>query len=486
MKNEPIIKRTFNNGVVQSDIVDEYVAPADTVDIAINMHFDKLGSVRTRPGTTRLGDAQIVNNKTVKGLFQFLDEGTGTADRLIAVVDTAAYYLSGTTWTSKRTGLTTDKKARFTSFLDSVFMVNNSEATAIWDGASGTSFITTGNAASAPLGKFIDNFKNRVFIANNNTYPSRVFYSSVPTTGTILWTGSDSSFIDIAPGDGEDVTAIKRFSKILWIFKNNFMYPLYSINQTEPDATIFVGTYSQESVDVAKDGMYWHHPSGIYRLRPGESQPKEISKPIYGIIKNVTLANYTETASWHDDDHVYTYVGNVTLDNGLVISNCVLRWTISTETWAVYSYPSPYVIGAQYNNGTSITRVVGDDDGYVYTFNSGALDNVSVSNTPIFYHLETHWMQLSAVRANRTLINQLAALHENATGAKLGYRTDLDSPNQVRPIGQLSDKLNTVFDNQNIKGHRIKIVLSGTSIGSPLTWQGFEILDYQNEGVTKD
>lgn len=486
MEQEPIIKRTFSNGVVDEAIVDEYVAPQGTVSLAINMHFDKLGVIKTRPGTTRLGDAQIVDNKTVKGLFQFLDEGTGTDNRLIAVVGTVAYYLSGTTWTSKRTGLTTDKKSRFTSFLDTVWMVNNTEATAIWTGASGDSFITTGNALSAPIGKFIENFKNRVFIANNNTNPSRLTYSSIPTAGVVLWTGSDSSFIDISPGDGEDITAIKRFSKILWVFKENFMYPVYSINETEPDPRIFVGTYSQESVVVAKDGMYWHHSSGIYRLRPGESQPKEISKPIYGIIKNITLANYTETASWFDDDHVYTYVGNVTLDGGLVISNCVIRWTISTEVWTIYSYPSPYVIGAQYNNGTGIVQVVGDDDGYVYTFNSGVLDNVSVSNTPIFYHLETQFDSITPLRSDRKLIRKISALHENATGSKLGYKVDLDTTNIIKPIGPLSEKINTVFTNQTIRGHRIKFVLSGTNVGNPLTFGGYEILDFVNEGTPKD
>lgn len=483
--NLPIIKRVYNNGMVSEDIVDEYVAPAGTVSLSINGHFDKLGVWKTRPGTTRLGDAQIVDNKSVKGLFQFLDEGTGTNNQIIAVVNTVAYYLSGTTWTSKRASLTADKKARFTSFLDSVWMVNNSEATAIWSGAAGDNFVTTGSASSAPIGKFIDNFKNRVFIANNNTNPSRLFFSSLPSSGAVTWTTA-SDFIDISPGDGEDITGIKRFNKVLWVFKENFMYPLYSINETEPDPRIFVGTYSQESVVVAKDGMYWHHPSGIYRLRPGESQPKEISRPIYGVIKNVTLPNYTETASWVDDDHVYTYIGNITLDNnGPTISNCVARWTISTEVWTLYSYPSPYLVGAQYNNGTNIVQVVGDDDGYVYTFNSGLTDNILTTGTPIFYHLETQFDSITPLRSDSKIITKMAVLHENASGAKFGWKADKDSKNEVKPIGVLDGKMDTIFDHLDIQGHRIKFVLSGTSIGSPLIFQGFELLEYTNQGNTE-
>lgn len=486
MEQTPIIKRIFNNGVIMDDVVDEYITPQGTVSLAINWHFDKLGAMKIRLGTIRLGTAQIVNNKGIKGLFQFLDEGTGANNQLLAVCDTAVYYLNGSSvWTSIRASLTTDKKTRFTSFLDSVWMVNNSEATAIWNGDTAGGFVTTGSAVSAPIGKFIENFKNRVFIANNNTNPSRITYSSVPSAGVVVWTGADSSFIDISPGDGEDITAIKRFSKILWIFKENFMYPLYSINQTEPDPTIMVGTYSQESVTVGKDGMYWHHPSGIYRLKAGESRPKEISKPIYGIIKNITLANYTEVASWNDDDHIVFSVGNVTLDNGLVISNCVLRWTISTETWTIYSYPSPYTVGARYNNGTTITRIIGDDDGYVYTHDSGQTDNGSTSTngTPIFHHFETQFQSLSPLRSEKTSIKSISVLHENASGIKVGYRADNDSINEIKSIGMLTDNTETLFESRDIKNHRVKFVISGASIGTPAIFQGYEILDYTNLGI---
>ena len=107
--------------------------PNGAVNEAINVHFDKMGSVQLRKGLTLLGN-QISAGNTILGLHQFLDEGSGTNDQLIAVVDTVAYYLASGTWTSKRTGLTANKKARFTNFLDSVFMVNGTDAMNTWDG----------------------------------------------------------------------------------------------------------------------------------------------------------------------------------------------------------------------------------------------------------------------------------------------------------------------------------------------------------------
>lgn len=471
----PLIKRNHSKGIVMEGVVDEYLAPSGTVSLAVNMNFDRIGAAETRPGITLLG-AQLVDNHAIKGLFQFLDEGAGTNDQIIAVCNTVAYYLSSGTWTSKRTGLTADTKARFTSFVDFVWMVNGTEATAIWSGAAGDSFVTTGNAASAPTGKFIDNFRTRVFIAGNTTYPSRLYFSSLPTAGVVTWTTSED-YIDISPGDGEDITALKRFNKILLVFKKNFIYPVYSVNQTEPDPGMLVGTYSQESVVLAKDGIYFHHPSGIYRLRPGESQPKEISKPIYDIIKNVTLANYTEVAGWNDDDHVYHHLGNVTV-NGVTITNCVARWTISTEVWTLYSYSTPLVVGATYDNATTLVRVVGDSDGNVYTFNSGYTDN----GAPIFYRLETQWSDVTGVRTELKSIESMSVLTLNGEGAKWGYKADEDTANVTKPLGTLSS-MNTVLEGLKVRGYRIKFILSGANSGSPLVWQGYEIINPISEGI---
>jgi len=93
---------------------------------------------------------------------------------------------------------------------------------------------------------------------------------------------------------------------------------------------------------------------------------------------------------------------------------------------------------------------------------------------------------MSPLRSDRCTISDIAALHENAAGFKLGYRADLDTINVIRPIGQLSDKINSIFDSQSIRGHRIKFVISGISIGGIATFQGFEILKWTNDGLTKD
>ena len=458
------------------DVVSESLLPETAVNWAVNVHFDKIGAAKVRDGITIVG-SQLVDNSSILGLHQFLDTGTGTNDRLIAAITTTWKALVSGVWTDKRTGLTTGKKARFTNFVDLVFGVNGTDAMNSWDGGAGN-FGTT-NCTSAPAAAFIDNFRSRVWAAKTSANPSRLYYSSVADASyAIAWTGSvGEGYIDIAPGDGEDITGVKKFGSYLYVFKNSNVYRIFSINQTEPDPQITVGTYSQESVVVAKDGMYWHHPSGIFRLAKGGTSPVEISRPIYDIIKNVTLANYSEVAGWSDDDHVYFHVGDITV-YGITLSNVVLRWTISSEIWTIYKYAVPLIVGNTYNDGSTIQRVVGDNDGSVHLFNSGYTDN----GVDITYELETRWHNISGSRMDYKTISKIGAMHEGLSGANLGWRSGIHNRLEIQPIGQLGSQ-ESVFNSLEVKGNRLKLSIRGSSNAGSGVFQGWQLMDVVNQGV---
>lgn len=470
---QPISLRTFHNGLIQESVVDEFMLPEGTVSTVKNLNFDTIGAAKVRPGITTLGND--MGSNTIVGLHQFLDEGAGSDDRLIAVHGTVAYYLNGATWTNKRTGLTANAKARFTNFVDSVFMVNGNDAMNSWDGGSATSFGTT-NCVAAPAARFIDNFRTRLWAANTAANPSRLWYSSVADlSGGILWSGDDYGYIDISPGDGEDITGIQKFSQFLLVFKKNYTYRVYSKNDTEPDPYIFVGTYSQESVQLAKDGVYWHHPSGIYRLRRGDGYPHEISKPITGYIEAVDRSYYDDVSSWDDDDHVYFAIGSVTVD-GKTINNCVLRWTISTEVWTVYSYATELMVGARYDDGSDILTVVGDTSGKVYKLNTGTTDNTVAIN----YTLETPPYTFTGLRSDTKIINQLSALHSGNPGADIFYRPD--NQDDPLPIGSL-EKETTTFSDLELEGKKIRFSVNGVSDDGSFELNGFEITKWLTKGI---
>jgi len=466
----------FSSGVICDGVISESKRPLTSVVEAVNMHFDKIGAAKTRLGTTLLG-AQITDNTSVKGLYEFRDSGSGTNNRIVAVCGTVLYYLSSGTWTSKRTSLTANK-ARFTTFLDFLWMVNGAEATAIWDGAAGNSFLTTGNAASAPVGKYIENFKGRVWISGNSTYPDRLYYTSLPSeesTPVVTWDTdvATGDWIDMNPSDGENVTGFAKDKNALLVFKNNHIYRVYSISDTETDAKINVGTYSQESIVQAKNGIYFHHPSGIYRYVDGNVQ--EISKPVSDFLDAIPTSYYDDVAGYKDFDHIYWSIGDVTV-NGVAYANIVLRYTISSEVWTIYSYPTAHLIGSPYNDGTTLFTLVGDEDGNVLKLNTGLTDNISA----IFYYLKTRPYTFDGIFSSRKNISSLSVVHKNGLSASLMYKVDDEYETSWHNVIGIIERIPRP-KTCDIKGNKIYFKFQGSTSGQPVEFDGIEIFEINSE-----
>src|SRR3990167_11374555 len=122
--------KDIKSGLLTEGSISEHQFPLDAVTESLNFNFDRYGCATLRVGTTLLGN-QLSGD--IVGLYEFRDSGDGANNQIIAVNGTVLYYLNGSTWTSRRTGLTDGAFARFTTFLDYVWMVNGNEATAIWD-----------------------------------------------------------------------------------------------------------------------------------------------------------------------------------------------------------------------------------------------------------------------------------------------------------------------------------------------------------------
>lgn len=470
---EPVLVGSLKSGLITQGAIAEDNYPIDAVIESINYNFDVIGEMTLRPGSTQLGESLAAS--PILGLYNFLDSGAGTNNRLIAVNGTVAYYLSGSTWTSKRAALTPGSKARFSTLLDFVFMVNGTDPTAVWDGNPANSFDVTGNALNAPIGKFIENFRARMWIAGNPTYPDRVYYSTLPaaiSTPVITWDTNVTTgqWIDVSPSDGENITALHRTKSALLVFKNNHLYRIYSILQADPDANFNVGTYSQESVVETKNGVYFHHPTGFFRYDGGVT---EISRPIIDIVKAITLENYYKIASWveTDGDHICWSVGDVTV-RGIQYRNLVVRYTISTQVWTHYSYPTQFLVANTYNNGSNLVIVAGNATGKVVTMNSGTTDD----GTEIIYSIMHPFLQLDGLTSTEKIINTMFVMHRGMTGANVNYQIPGDKESDfTKKIGQIKSE-DTGFNNLNARGRKIRFRVTGSSKGQPITYEGLEVL----------
>ena len=454
-------------GVVREASLDEVLTSPESVELAINLNFDRIGATQLRSGLTTLG-AQI-SASTILGMSNYRNNA-GTTYGLLAKVAGVVYNFNGTNWSSVRTGLSATSKARFTNFLDLTYMVDGNAGSSLAT-YNGSTFGTT-NVGSLPKGDDIENYRSRIWVADSST--DKVYYTDVVSTSQTISGGT--SFIQISPQDGEKITGLKRHPRALLVFKQNHIYKIYSTTSADPDPSIFRGTYSKESILEAKDGIYYHHPTGFYKFAfDGEQQ--EISRPIIDVVEAISRANYEGINGWVDSDHLNWSVGDITLD-GVSYTNIVCRYTISTQVWTLYSYASEIKRSALYDDGTLLRMIVGDENGYPFVVDSGNTDN----GTPIFYDIQTHPLYLTSIKMQEKEISEVSAVHENAQGSTISHKADKGN---WKNIGTITKDIVQAFTT-SAKFKKIRLRFSGNSVGNSIIFRGFELLSVSpNQGLKK-
>jgi len=454
-----------NLGIVREKAVDETMTSPDSVELAINLNFDRIGAVELRKGCTLLGTR--LSSSSIQGMALYRNNA-GTIYKPLAKSGGSVYAYDGS-WSEVRTSLSASSKARFTNFIDLTYMVdgNSGSNCSTFDGSTFGSL----NVASLPKGDFIENYRSRIWVADSST--DKVYYSDFVSTSQTITGGS--SFIQVSPQDGEKITGLKRHPRALLVFKQNHIYKIYSTTSADPDPSIFRGTYSNESIVETKDGIYYHHPTGFYKfVFDGEQQ--EISRPIIDIVDAISRSNYENVNGWSDSDHIMWSVGDIIL-NGVTYSNVVCRYTISTQVWTVYSYPTEFKNSILYDNGTLLRMILGDENGYVYLYDNGVTDN----GVPIFYDLQTHPLYLSTIKSDEKELSEISCIHENAEGGRILYKSDNENWSKGNVITKSLSQVFTI----GAKFRKIRVRFSGNSVGSQIIFRGFEFLKLKIGGINK-
>lgn len=471
-----------SNGVIRESQVSPSLYPEGAVPDVRNFHFDRVGAATVRPGIAAVGSTVLTSRPCV-GLH---NAQSGTALAVFSNGSSATIYsFDGSNWNVSLDGGTASVRVRFVDFgsytIALNFMYNTYTSMRFWNAGSSRHWHNTGNPINpqnmwgyAPqLG---DVFKSKIYVAGDPSYPSRLFFSSViSSTGRITWSPT-TDYVDINPGDGEDVTGLKRYSLELLFFKPNYIYR-FRTTGVDPDPLIKIGTRSHESIVEGKRGLYFHHDSGFYRYSGG--YPTEISRPIADIVDAIPFSQYSSITGWNDSDHIYWSIGNVTVaeaKESVTYKNCVLRYTESSDAWTVYTYAWEIRRGMLYTRGTTLSRLVGTDMGHVATHNSGTTD----LGEPIPFKLRTKWYDWGSV-ATTKVMQELTAICEKSLGTTLAYK--IDESIDWKPVGELK-KLSTFFDKQNARFRRIKFQISGMSRGEAPVFLGVDITKGLNEGIT--
>ena len=472
-------------GVIRSAQLSDNICPENSVQLGLNMHFDRIGSM-----TTRLGVATYAT--TLAGsiaAFGTLNSQSSSTKYLFAQVGTDVQALNSTTsaWASVAT-LTGSGKARFSQFLNRVWMINGNAGNTPRTSGGGA-FGTTDVPATFPKGDFIQaGFDGRVWIGD--AAKDILYYTDIvqSTDGinyvTPLTFDITANFIaSFSPQNGESMTGLFRVPKALLVFKQNHIYRVYSINSDgtanlDPYPAYNVGTFSQESIVQGKDGIYFHHSSGFYKFNY-DGQPTEISRRVSDFVKAIPRSYYTSVTGIYDGaDAVKWSVGPVTVE-GVTYTNCQMRYSLSTQVWTIYDLAVSPTAMILYDNGTTIEQVVGTSTGLVGKLDSGNTD----FGTAITYDFIDRWRSFTELYGHNKIIRGIAVMSENAGGALVQYQTDKDTVNKWNDIGTIESCYASLFESWTSRDfNKIRFRIRGNSTGTPIIFNGMEIVSLEDTG----
>lgn len=149
------------------------------------------------------------------------------------------------------------------------------------------------------------------------TQKSRVWFSDAGTPETI----GANNYIDLEPGDGERIMAIKAWRDLLFVFKQTKFYVFYGTSTDSTGNPIFnyravragVGvdsttpTFGQRAVAVGPDALYFVSAQGIYRTTGGP--PECVSKDLDPLFRggvSVVAPFFTGASDFSFDPEVAT------------------------------------------------------------------------------------------------------------------------------------------------------------------------------------
>lgn len=398
----------------------------------------------------------------------------------------------GGTWTSRRSGLSEVGKPRFAQYLNYIWMVNGNEII-------GGNPVATSNGGDFgddlvpedfPAGDFISaGFEGRVWIANKTL--GVIQYSDIvqfipPATYNLTYNQEVNYISTLAPQTGQTFTALFEVPRALLVFTEDTITRIYGASSVDAYPAYNVGTYSQESIVETKTGIFFHHSSGFYQFDYG-SQPVEISRRIIDFVKAIPRANYDDIVGVYDGfDTVKWYVGQVVVE-GVVFSNCCVRYTISTQVWTIYDYKGIDITALiTYDDGTAINQIVGAmvDDDPDPVAKTGTLDTGNTDfGVSFYYEFIDRWRPYTNMYYLTKTINEVSVYSENAAGANLMYQVQKSGPNAWLPFGTVTEVNNSILANKSQEDFDVmRWRLAGNTKGAQVVVHGIEVISLTIKG----
>lgn len=239
------------------------VIDTSELQIARNVHYFESGSLTKRAGYIKRFTNALTGTPILTGLYELVKrDGT---KRFIAASDKIYYSVQGATSATEipggltfTPGITGENFMSFITFNNKAIGTNGIEVVWSWDIDNNAAIL----GGSPPIAEIIATFQNFVFLAGNDTYPYRLYFSNDGDETT--WSGTD--YIDI--GDlTNPITGLAVLFGKLYIFTRRAIYELRGYDRDTfavDEVSLSVGCVAYKSIVRVDNNLIFLSDRGIY------------------------------------------------------------------------------------------------------------------------------------------------------------------------------------------------------------------------------
>lgn len=297
-----------------TDMLDEQVAEA------LNFDSDPNGALKSRPPFVSAGPQMTLGASGDAKLLGFYYSNDGAVYLLASDGLSSTWAFSSGVWTLVTNTFAASAMAQFDGKAWLVAPFSESDPGGYWTPAGGFTA-----DANMPKGSDIAVYKDRMWVASGRgtTSPTSMFYSKLIVEGTI-WASAASREVQVSPGDGQAIVALRPYYGALLVFRNQSIYS-YSYATSTAAATIAIiapgiGLASRECLVAYESYLYFMYDNKAYEFvgnraqrinqqvpfRAGESAAIAMDFAVSTFGKRILFAYYDYLYVFNVDTRVWT------------------------------------------------------------------------------------------------------------------------------------------------------------------------------------
>lgn len=189
--------------------------------------------------------------------------------------------------------------------------------------------------------KFICVHKNRLFIAGNNQYPGRAWWSD-PFEAEAF--NPDENFADFTRSTGGQITGMVEFNDQVVVFTEDATFGISNVDQDQPSIYVIhagVGCIAPDSVAVGFGQLCWIARNGVY-VWDGNDQPQIVSNHTSATFGRMSFEGYGKSRAVV---HNRLYEVHLLNNKSDIVDSNRYRYDLVTESWSTMVIGSSSQLG---------------------------------------------------------------------------------------------------------------------------------------------